>query len=172
MKSQRWTRLCSPAIEIHGKNLELQFHPSRERNGRPRIKFGFSGSGGSMDDNRIWSSEELLWTGAPQTYAATIDEECLMVLPTAPFIVAGRQAVEAVSQTPRWQSVLLTDRRVSRPHDGLIVIAYWARAERPDDQSYEAHCTTVYRRLEHDRWQVVQHQQTPPLVGSRTVSPG
>jgi hypothetical protein len=119
-----------------------------------------------MDDFRIWGSEELLWTGSPQNYAATIDEECLMVLPTAPFIVAGRQPIDTVSQTPRWDSISLTDRRVSRPQEGLIVIAYWARAERPGEQTYEAHCTTVYRRIHHDRWHVIQHQQTPPLAGS------
>jgi hypothetical protein len=53
-----------------------------------------------MDDTRIWGSEEMLWTGNPETYAAAIDEECLMVVPATPFIVAGRQATDAVSQTP------------------------------------------------------------------------
>ncbi len=117
-----------------------------------------------MDDERIWGSEEGLWTGPPENYRATIDEECLMVLPAKPFIVTGRQAAEEVSKTPRWTSVTLSDRQVSRPQEGLIVIAYSARAER-DQTTYEAHCTTVYRRLEHDKWRVVQHQQTPPLAG-------
>ena len=119
-----------------------------------------------MDDERIWGSEEGLWTGPPETYLATIDEQCLMVLPSRPFIVTGQQAAEAVSSTPRWTSVALTDRQVARPQEGLIVIAYTARAERQGEQAYEAHCTTVYRRLEHDKWRVVQHQQTPPLAGS------
>ena len=102
--------------------------------------------------------------GDQQRYAASIDDECLMVLPSAPFIVAGRQATEAVSRTPQWRRVTLTERRVSRPQEGLIVIAYRAEAERPGEQMYEAHCTTVYRRLAQDRWQVVQHQQTPLLT--------
>ena len=117
-----------------------------------------------MDDERVWGSEEGLWTGDAENYRATIDEQCLMVLPAKPFIVTGRQAAEAVSSTPRWSKVTLTDRQVSRPQEGLIVIAYTAQAERPGEQAYEAHCTTVYRRLDHDKWQVVQHQQTPPLV--------
>ena len=117
-----------------------------------------------MDDDRIWGSEEGLWTGDPENYRATIDAECLMVLPAKPFILTGRQAAEAVSRTPRWTTVALTDRQVARPQEGLIVIAYAARAEREGEQAYEANCTTVYRRLEHDKWQVVQHQQTPPLV--------
>ena len=117
-----------------------------------------------MEDERIWGSEEGLWTGSPENYRATIDEECLMVLPAKPFIVTGRQAAEAVSATPRWTRVALTERQVSRPQEGLIVIAYMARAERGGAQPYEAHCTTVYRMLEHGTWRVVQHQQTPPLA--------
>ena len=117
-----------------------------------------------MDDERIWGSEEGLWTGSPENYHATIDEQCLMVLPAKPFIVTGQQAADAVSSTPRWTKVALTDRQVARPQEGLIVIAYTARAEREGARAYEAHCTTVYRRLEHDKWRVVQHQQTPPLI--------
>ncbi len=119
-----------------------------------------------MDDERIWGSEEGLWTGDAENYHATIDEQCLMVLPSRPFIVTGQQAADAVSRTPRWTRVTFTDRQVARPQEGLIVIAYNARAERDGEQAYEAHCTTVYRRLEHDKWRVVQHQQTPPLAGT------
>ena len=117
-----------------------------------------------MDDERVWGSEEGLWTGSAENYRATIDDECLMVLPAKPFIVTGRQAADAVSDTPRWAKVTLTDRKVARPQEGLVVVAYMAKAERDGQQAYEAHCTTVYRRLEHDKWRVVQHQQTPPLL--------
>jgi hypothetical protein len=57
-----------------------------------------------------------------------------MVLPTKLFIVTGRQAAEAVSATPLWSSVILGDRQVARPQEGLIVIAYTARAERQGEQ--------------------------------------
>ena len=123
-----------------------------------------------MDDERIWNSEAGLWTGDPENYRATIDEQCLMVLPTKPFIATGQQAAEAVSKTPRWTNVTLTDRQVARPQEGLIVIAYMARAELTGEQAYEAHCTTVYRRLDHDKWRVIQHQQTPPLAGPHPES--
>ena len=119
-----------------------------------------------MDDERVWGSEQGLWTGDAENYRITVDEQCLMVLPAKPFIVTGRQAAEAVASTPRWQQVTLSDRQVSRPQEGLIVIAYTARAEREGKKPYEAHCTTVYRRLEHDKWRVIQHQQTPPLAGA------
>ncbi len=113
-----------------------------------------------MDDERIWGSEEGLWTGTAENYHATIDEQCLMVLPAKPFIVTGSQAADAVSATTRWTAIVLSERQVARPQEGLIVIAYRAQAER-DGTAYDAHCTTVYRRLEHDKWRVVQHQQTP-----------
>ena len=117
-----------------------------------------------MDDERIWSFEESLWTADAQHYHESIDAKCLMVLPAKPFIVTGEQSKDAVSATPRWTKVALTERQVARPQEGLIVIAYKANAERDGMQPYEAYCTSVYRMLEHTVWKVVQHQQTPPLM--------
>ena len=116
-----------------------------------------------MDDDRIWAFEESLWTADAAHYRESIDEECLMVLPAPPFVMSGAQAIEAVSDTPRWDEVELTERQVARPQEGLIVVAYRAQATR-GDAGYDAYCTSTYRRLEHDEWRVVQHQQTPPLV--------
>ena len=123
-----------------------------------------------MDDDRIWAFEESLWTASPDHYAESIDDACLMVLPAPPFVFTGRQSIEAVSNTPRWDEVQLSERQVSRPKEGLIVIAYRADALR-GEESYVAHCTSTYRHLPgadgertEDRWQVVQHQQTPPLT--------
>jgi hypothetical protein len=115
-----------------------------------------------MDDARVWEFEESLWTADAERYAALIDAECVMVVPQEPFVLGGQEAIDAVSATPRWTSVNLTRGRISRPEEGLIVVAYHARAER-EDQGYEAFCTSTYRRLGTDEWRVVQHQQTPPL---------
>lgn len=118
-----------------------------------------------MNDERIWSFEESLWTGDAAHYRECIDDECLMVLPEPPFIMSGGQAIDAVSATPRWSSVELSERQVARPQEGLIVVAYKASARR-GDEAYEAHCTSTYRRLAHEEWRVVQHQQTPPIIRS------
>ena len=117
-----------------------------------------------MDDERVWAFEESLWTADAEHYRESIDDECLMVLPSPPFVFTGEQSIQAVTNTPRWSRVELSDRRVSRPQEGLIVVAYTARAEREGAGSYEAHCTSTYRRLGHEEWRVVQHQQTPPLT--------
>ena len=113
-----------------------------------------------MDDARLWGSEEGLWTADADQYRAVIDGECLMVLPDTPHIFKGEAAVAEVSRTPRWTQVVFADQKVSRPQDGLIVIAYAVRATR-EAETYEACCTTTYRRLAHEDWRVVQHHQTP-----------
>ena len=117
-----------------------------------------------MDDARVWSFEEGLWTGGAAHYRELIDDECLMVVPQPPYVYGGQEAVDAVSDTPRWSKVAFSDQRVSRPQEGLIVIAYKAEAEGEGGKAYVAHCTSTLRRLEHDVWRVVQHQQTPPLT--------
>lgn len=117
-----------------------------------------------MEDNRIWAFEESLWTGDAAHYHELIDDECIMVLPDQPFVLTGQQAIEAVSATPRWSDVTFSEQQVVRPQEGLIAIAYKAEASRPDAAGYVAYCTTTMRRLEHDVWRVIQHQQTPPLI--------
>lgn len=117
-----------------------------------------------MEDQRIWAFEESLWTGDAEHYRACVDDCCVMVLPTEPFVLSGDEAIAAVIDTPRWSSVELTDRKVMRPQEGLIVIAYKAEAAKDGKAPYQAYCTSTYRRLSHEEWRVVQHQQTPPLA--------
>ena len=116
-----------------------------------------------MDDDRIWAFEESLWKADFEHYRESIAKDCLMVVPTPPFVLAGYDAIEAVANTPRWPEVTFSDTHVSRPQEGLIVIAYAVEASR-DEEAYQAHCTSTYQRLGHENWVVVQHQQTPKLV--------
>ncbi len=119
-----------------------------------------------MDDGRVWDFETSLWTADAQHYAESIDDECLMVLPKPPYVLSGRQAIDAVAATPRWTRVDLTERQVARPQEGLIVVAYRVKASLDDGDDYDAHCTSTYRRLGHEDWRVVQHQQTPPVLSA------
>jgi hypothetical protein len=114
-----------------------------------------------MDDARVWSFERDLWIGDAALYDEAIDKRCLMVVPAPPFVMTGQQAIDAVKATPRWSEVELADRRIARPQEGLIVVAYRARASKEGTSAYEAHCTSTYRRLGPEQWLVVQHQQTP-----------
>lgn len=116
-----------------------------------------------MEDDRVWAFEESLWTADADHYRESIDDQCLMVLPTDPFVLTGEQAIAAVSATPRWSEVTFEHRQIMRPEEGLIVIAYHVKATR-DDEGYAAYCTSTYRRRGHEDWLVVQHQQTLPPV--------
>lgn len=120
-----------------------------------------------MEDTRIWEFEESLWTGDAEQYRALIDECCVMVLPERPFVLSAEQAIEAVADTPRWSEVTFSEQQVMRPQEGLITIAYKAEAKRDAAAGYVAYCTTTMRRIAHDVWRVVQHQQTPPLAVGR-----
>jgi hypothetical protein len=119
-----------------------------------------------MEDVRVRDFETALWIGGEDVYRRSIDPDCLMVVPAAPFVMSGSEAIEAVSKTPRWESVEFEDLRIGRPQEGLIVLAYGVRASR-GGEAYSAYCTSTYRRVAHEQWQVVQHQQTlPPVAGS------
>ena len=113
-----------------------------------------------MNDERIWQSERELWLGGAEVYRQKVDANCLMALPAAPFLFDGEAAIAAVEDTPRWEQVEFVETRVERPQEGLIVIAYRARASRAG-QAYHALCTSMLLRHGHEDWTVVQHQQTP-----------
>jgi hypothetical protein len=115
-----------------------------------------------MDDTRVWEFEESLWKGDAEVFRSRIDPDCQMVVPAEPFLLTGTEASEAMAGTPRWAEVRFRDGRISRPAEGLIVIAYTAEARSEGGTSYVAHCTSTYRRLDHADWRVIQHQQTPP----------
>lgn len=122
-----------------------------------------------MDDARIWEFERSLWLGDAEHYHELIDDACVMVVPSEPFVLSSETAKVAVSATPRWSDVEFDKQTVERPQEGLIVIGYRARATR-GDQAYEAFCTSTLRRLSHQEWRVVQHQQTPPPVAGGTAN--
>lgn len=116
-----------------------------------------------MEDNRVWDFEKSLWTADAERYRELVDSECLMVLPEKPFVRQGEDAIAAVVATPRWSEVDLSECRIVRPQEGLIVVAYQVTARREGASDYAAHCTSTYRRTGPEEWRVVQHQQTPPI---------
>ena len=118
-----------------------------------------------MQDQEIRDFEQALWTGSAEEYERKIDaDNAVMVVPAQPFMLKGREAIEAVKETPRWSSADLGDLTIARPEHGLITVAYHVKARRDgDDADYEAYCTSTYRRLDDEEWRVVQHSQMVPL---------
>lgn len=111
-----------------------------------------------MNDDRVWKFEESLWRASEDRYHDRVDPECVMALSHAPHLVSGQDAVNAVSGTPEWNEVAFSDRVISRPEEGLIVVGYTVNAEK-DGTAFTAACTSVYRRKAHEDWTVVQHAQ-------------
>ena len=117
-----------------------------------------------MTDDEVWTYEKSLWTGDAEHYRESIHPDCVMVLPEEPFAMSGAQAIDAVADTPRWESVDLSERSLSRLTDGLIAISYQAKATR-GDKAYTAWSSSVYQKGDRG-WQVIQHSQTvPPVAG-------
>jgi len=111
-----------------------------------------------MDDDRVWNFETGLWKASEERYHERVDPECIMALSHAPYLFQGEAAVEAVTGTPEWDEVSFSNRSISRPQEGLIVVGYEVDAHKGDTH-FRAACTSVYRRIEHEEWTVVQHAQ-------------
>ena len=111
-----------------------------------------------MDDERVWRFEEGLWRASDERYHERVDEDCVMALSEAPHIFSGEAAIEAVSGTPSWEEVSFSQKVVTRPEEGMIVVGYRVDAHEGETK-FAAACTSVYRRRAHDDWTVVQHSQ-------------
>jgi hypothetical protein len=69
-----------------------------------------TGGAWCMEDTRVWEFEESLWKADFEHYRESIDKGCLMVVPQPPHVLAGYEAIEAVSNTPRWTTVAFRKR--------------------------------------------------------------
>ena len=116
-----------------------------------------------MDDDRIVEFERSLWIGDGDVYRRCLSKDCLMVVPTQPFLLRGEQAIAAVESTPRWNEVEITELEIDRAQEGLIVIGYRADASRGAER-FTAYCTSTNQRVGDHDWQVIQHQQTVPAA--------
>jgi hypothetical protein len=114
-----------------------------------------------MEDERIWAMEEKLWHGGDEVYEHLVDENVVMSLPAEPFLFSRDQAKEAVKNTPRWEQVRFSDKKVNRPEEGLIVIGYRVEASR-GDETYRCFATSTIMRRGHEDWTVVHHSQVVP----------
>ena len=125
-----------------------------------------------MEDERVWHHERQLWTGSVEDFARAIDETSLMVIPAPPFVLAGDEIVQALAKGTRFSKLGIAHGRITRPQEGLILVAYKAAADGHGEPQYLALCTTSWRRIAHDDWLIVQHQQTPTAAGPfRSAAP-
>ncbi len=85
-----------------------------------------------MDDTRSGTLRKAC--GAPRKGGTNerVDPECVMALSHAPYLFHGEAAVEAVTGTPEWDEVAFSNRHISRPQEGLIVVGYEVKAQKGD----------------------------------------
>jgi hypothetical protein len=111
-----------------------------------------------VDVPEAWRMEERFWLEGSSFYEASLDPECLMAFPGMGVLLAA-EIVDSIKGAARWSSVEMTDRKLARPGDTLLVLGYRATGYRDSAEPYLAFCTSTYRR-EGDVWKLVQHQQT------------
>ncbi|MFZ5781819.1 MAG: hypothetical protein ACOY4R_16630 [Pseudomonadota bacterium] len=113
-----------------------------------------------MTDGEAWADEERFWTAAETYWREALHPQCIMAFPLPAGIMAGAEILESLKGAPRWLSVEMTDRRLGRFSDDLVVLGYRATGWRAEGAPYRALCTSAYRGSGR-RWLLVQHQQTP-----------
>ena len=107
-----------------------------------------------------WADEEAWWTLGTAEARRRAHPSCVMAF--AHGVLQGEAIFAALDAAPRWQEVVMTDRRVVEGEDA-VVLAYRARARRNGEAPYEAFCTSTWVR-QNDGWRLIQHQQTSPAA--------
>lgn len=111
-----------------------------------------------MSDETAWALEERLWLDWVELFERALDPDCIMALPGAGALRAAA-ILDSLPNAPRRTSVVISDRAVGRPSEGLVVLGYAAEARRDGSPPYRCLCTSTWR-LDEGEWRLVQHQQT------------
>lgn len=110
-------------------------------------------------EDDIWSLEERFWTAGADSARSLTATGAVLVFPYPAGILQGDAIWETMGRAPRWRSVVMRDRVMTRQGD-TAVLAYRASAEREGAPIYEALCASTYLR-DDDTWVLMAHQQTP-----------
>ena len=73
-----------------------------------------------------------------------LDPECLMAFPGM-SVMRAADIQGSLKGAPRWASVQMTDRRISRPGGKMIVLGYTAEGRRDGAAPHPRFCTSTYR---------------------------
>lgn len=117
------------------------------------------GSRAITNADELWNLEESFWTGGGDSARGLTAKGAVFVFPYPAGILQGDAIWESMARTPRWRSVVMSDKVMTRQGD-TVVLAYRASAEREGVPIYEVLCASTYLRDE-DTWVLMAHQQTP-----------
>jgi hypothetical protein len=113
-----------------------------------------------MMDTEAWALERRLWLGGVEVYDALLGKDCVMAFPSPVGILKGDAITASLSGAPRWSSVMMSEKVVSRADADTLALGYRAEGRREGLSAYLAYCTSTYRRIS-GGWKLIQHQQTP-----------
>ncbi len=114
-----------------------------------------------MDENNFWEIEEMFWLGDVKYYEQHLSDNSWMVFALPVGILDRNQIITNLSQGPRWESVILSQRKFQIIENNVLMLSYHATAERKDlDGPYKAFCSSGYR-IDDKNWWLFFHQQTP-----------
>ena len=91
-------------------------------------------------------------------YDRVMAKAAVMVFPSG--VMQRAEALDAIRGATPWSSFELDDERVTQPSDGVAIVTYFATAQRPNGDEYQAWMASVYVRTEGD-WLLAIHQQSP-----------
>ena len=111
-----------------------------------------------MTNNDVWALERRFWLEGPSVYDDLLDPACLMAFPGT-GLLRSVEVLDSLENAPRWSSVTMTGRAVSRAAQGVIVLGYIAEGLRQGAKPYKCFCTSTYLS-NGGAWKLVQHQQT------------
>ena len=111
-----------------------------------------------MQEHEAWELERQFWISGPEFYERHLDPECLMAFPGL-GVVRAAEILASLKDAPRWTSVDMAERAMTRPSEAVLVLAYRATGHRNGSAPYKAVCTSTYRAAG-TRWMLIQHQQT------------
>ncbi|WP_230534336.1 hypothetical protein [Microvirga roseola] len=112
----------------------------------------------AMQDYEAWELERQFWTGGLEFYERHLDCECLMALPGV-GVMRAAEILASMKDAPRWVSVEMAERAMTKPSEIILVLAYRATGHRNGSAPYNAVCTSTHRAAG-TMWKLVQHQQT------------
>ncbi|RVU36985.1 hypothetical protein EOI86_16995 [Hwanghaeella grinnelliae] len=102
--------------------------------------------------------EERFWTEGADGARHMTAENGVIVFPYPAGILHGADVWREKNVAQRWRSVEMSERYISI-QDKIAILAYSVAADRGDEPTYEALCTSTYLK-DDDTWLRLTHQQT------------
>lgn len=111
--------------------------------------------------NDIIDRERAFWTSSVEFYERRLAKNVLMVFPPPVGALTRDGVLAGIRAGMRWSSVEMSDVAVQPIGEGMVGVAYRARATKSEPKSdYTALIGSVYV-LEDEAWKLAFHQHTP-----------